>query len=358
MWLVAMLVALMVFPTLLAVVSFQFKNIFKKNNKLSPKPTSVFSIDYLIPAHNEPEALPYSIQQAREVLDQLPGDLKKIRVGLSHWQDEGLALQSATGADEALILNRPGKWLALISLIRQSQAEWVILADAGVKLVMPRVESLSALLNNSEVVAINPTYQALGTNFWQKKYWAIEAFYKQLENYAGGPISLHGACIIYRREFLLQAVEYLAQQGEWIQDDVVIPLMLRVNNPQLKIVYSTQLMAWDQFPPAQKSEPNRRHRLLVGNLEWSKLFLQHKWYRDPLLLGLVARRWVRLLGSWLLVVGSLYVINGWLLMILIMGLGLMRRQIHSTLLEIFWASLLFPVTLFSFSRKIEPITWK
>lgn len=345
-------------PTLLAVVAYQLSRLAhaKKINLILQNRT--LSFDILIPTHNEPEALPYSISCARQTLKSLKPKTAKIMVGLNNWSDQNLALQSAQGADEVISISTPGKWWAIKALIQQSRAQWVMIMDAGIKLELVNVNQLINLLYQDDLIAINPTYQSSVSSLFQKIYWRFESYFKACENWAGGPISLHGACVIYRREPLLKVIDFLAKQQPWIQDDVVIPLALRATNPQGKIVYSFEMISWDQFPPVPKSEANRRHRLLIGNLEWSQLFLQQKWYKNLVLSGLVARRWLRLLGSWILIYLSLHFINIWLVGGIILGVMWLRQSVRSSVLEIFWVSLLFPVTLFSFSRKVSEVTWK
>lgn len=365
MWLIILITILLTAPSLLAIAAFRWTLYWRRMTGqahirplISDSATTDVSVDILIPAHNEPLALPYSIAHARTFLQQWPNSDNKILVGLSNWTDWEKARQAASGADSYITIYQPGKWLALLNLIRSSQADWVIVMDAGVRLLVSDFRGLHDQLQTANVLAINPTYQVKDCPNWQKIYWQIEAGYKSLENYAGGAISLHGACIIYHRQSLRAAIEFLAQEGEWIQDDVVIPLTLRAFNPNLKIIYSTELVAWDEFPPTRNSESNRRHRLLVGNLEWSKLFLEKQWYQNLILLGLVARRWIRLLVSWLVLAIGLYFLNIWLLIFCLVLLAALRRLSSSSALEVFWASLLFPVTLFSFSRKIGSVTWK
>lgn len=328
------------------------------------------SLEVLIPAHNEKETLPVSIESARWAFaffqKQVPARQLRIRVGLSNWQGTE-AEAAAAGADQVLSILQPGKWRALQELVQSSTADWVALVDAGMTWPENILMLLQHNLDQADVIAINPCYQEQSPKTLQKWIWGFEAGLKDLENAAGGPISLHGATIFYRREPLQKAFAELQGQ-DWFNDDVVIPLTLRSLFPQSRVVYMKDVHVVDRFPSSVNSEVQRRKRLLFGNIQWIRRFFPQLLKKDPLLATIALRRVFRMMWAWwaalvglgvlLLFLASASVpeqvaVFAGLLILLTLG-----AAFHSgrRLLEAFFVSLLFPY--YFLSQRGQQLRWK
>lgn len=330
------------------------------------------SLDVLIPAHFERESLPLTIDSARKsilAVVHLVMVPSKVVVGLSAWTGPE-AQFAARLADQVIEISRPGKWWALQALIKQSQAEWVALVDCGTTWPEDLVLHLSEYLSTEDVMAVNPSYREGSRGMLSKMIWRFEAFLKSLENKAGGPVSLHGATIFYRRECLEKAFEHL-EGVEWLNDDVVVPLTLRMLFPERRIIYDRDVFVVDMSPSSVNSEVKRRKRLLFGNLQWIRKFFPTLAVHNPVLLALAMRRALRVMWAWwclLIGLGFLFIVfshsdliitqNVILIVALPACLLVMSLAKGRRLLEAFFVSLALPYYYFSTRRKSSNVSWK
>lgn len=355
---------------LLASAIYQFK--FKKNSKQTQAPASM-SLDILIPAHKEPESLPATLSFFKNLRSSFENTKSKPRilrilVGLSHWTGAE-AEAAAAGADQVIHIEEPGKWSALLGLVAKSDAEWVAFVDAGVVWSDNMLKKVLPLMEDPQVMAVNPSYSEKKSSRVQRWVWKIEATLKSIENNSGGPISLHGATIFYRRKELQKALALLVATTWW-NDDVVIPLTLRRLYPELRIVYRTDIASLDLFPSFSQSESVRRQRLLLGNLQWVQTFWGTLIKNDPLLAILALRRVVRMMWAWWFVFLALgfgftlmsQVPSSVSLKVLAVAMlviaGTLASATGRRLWEAFTVSLLFPFYVCFFQSKTAKVQWK
>jgi glycosyltransferase involved in cell wall biosynthesis len=296
-------------------------------------------LEILIPVHNQAEDLAATLGSLRGA-----GHTGKIIVGVNACTDNSEEIAESFGAT---IVKRqePGKWPMLMDLARTSQAEWVGFVDAGTLFSPETYRGLKLEHASALTVAVAPRYHPSRAGRLSKLHWAVEAFLKTLENSAGGPIAIHGAAVCYRRQPLLETLATLEHRS-WVNDDVVIPLALRARNPEFRIAYQPHLMVDDHG--VQKPSPERRRRLVRGNLQWL-IFLRELGATDsPLLLLLVARRVFRLFVAWwltfallgaLLGLAAWHPVAGFTVLVNIFALILILRK--TELFSAFAASLFF-----------------
>lgn len=267
--------------------------IFFKRGRVAAHPRIRYSIDLLIAAHNE-EAI------IEKTLSSLPtGSGVRIVLGLDHCTDrtEEIALAWARRTGNALEIEKnsgaPSKWRMLVRLADRSDADWVAFVDAGAVWNAGLLEAAKPYLTHPEVIGVAPSYGMVREGRVDRLFWNLERGLKRLESDAGGPTSVHGATVLYRRAFLLMALEEL-QGRVWLNDDVVIPLVFRTLWPRFRIHYLTRSdrKAWVEdhgAGAAVKSELGRRERMLIGNLQWIRE-LYGRALRSDLVVGLVATR--------------------------------------------------------------------
>lgn len=346
--------------------------------KKRASPLKAFSLDVLIPAHNERESLPASIETLQKIRAKAPVSLNGMRIiaGLSHWSGPE-AEAAAKHADLVVRIPQPGKWKAIQALVAESKADWVALVDAGVVWEEESLQALAPLFLDPEVMGINPRFQELKGGALQKLIWSLESRLKLLENESGGPISLHGATIFYRREHLQAALKHL-QGTDWLNDDVVLPLTLRSMFPRLRIVYTLQTFVTDLFPSWDRPELQRRKRLLLGNIQWVQSFYFKLLVGAPVVAVLAKRRLARMVWAWWFMfagLGGLFLIRTLaqpfakeqtevllfaLIVFAIMGVAFLASKLSSVrrLLEAFWISLAFPFFFLKFRLKGALPRWK
>lgn len=315
------------------------------------------TLDILIPAHNEAESLPATLAALKKISDGEVFARPRLVVGLSNWQGSEAKLASAH-ADHVISINESGKWRALTALIDQSQADWVALVDSGTVWPEDILIKLAKHFKQSDVVAINPRYSENNSGHMQKVVWALESQLKSLENLSGGPISLHGSTVFYRTQDLKQALEHLRGR-DWLNDDVVVPLMLRKLDRSKKIIYASEVAVIDLFPASNISEIKRRKRVLFGNLQWVQSFFPDMLKSPYLLATLALRRIMRMLWAWSIafVCLGLLIWTPSLAFVFITGaivLALMPKG--RRLFEAFWVSLMMPIYLIFY--KSDKVTWK
>ena len=281
---------------------------FRKSYKTQEGSVQDLSIDVLIPVHNGETSIRRtldSIEDAASYFSQSNSSkiIKRVLIGINGCQDR--TLQIAESYQEKLPIlfvhevTNVGKWKMLIRLLNQSQSEWVILADTGIQWPKNFFVGLLPFLMSSQWIAVAPGYRSTGKlSNW---IWNFEKMMKLLENFAGGPISLHGGTIAYRRQPLIRALSHLEQQS-WTNDDLVIPLILRTSNPQQRILYLPQLSVTDS-PEAPKmhfygQSIRKRTRLTLGNIQCFRAYLIPTLRHHPILGLLLLRRLFRLFWAY------------------------------------------------------------
>lgn len=273
-------------------------------------------LDILIPAHNEQEVLLATLESVRNAMNQSPIPLEwRIVVGLDHCTDRTgeIADEFSKTAPLSRLENpgQPGKWWTLVRLIRESRADWVALVDAGSVWSASLIADSFPLLRDPRCLGIAPSYMPVNAGLAEKLNWKLERFLKTLENLAGGPISVHGATVLYHRESLLQVLNQL-ENVHWLNDDVVIPLSLRLRFPAGRIHY---LHAREEANPAlvsdlgvqsrQDLEFRRRRRMVLGNLQWIRWAWLPNLARNPQASWIALRRLFRLAWAyWVLLIGA------------------------------------------------------
>jgi hypothetical protein len=121
-------------------------------------------------------------------------------------------------------------------------------------------------------------------------------------------VTVHGASVIYRKKNLVQAFQGL-QGRVWLNDDVVVPLSLRLADPAGVIEYlrGNGREGWvrDLGLRAEVDvEFRRRRRMVVGNLQWIRGLLLPRLLENPMVTLIASRRVFRLLWAyWVLLVG-------------------------------------------------------
>ena len=266
------------------------------------------TIDILIPVHNEAAVICktlHSIVHARDLFLTRQRHLGfqstiRICIGADHCSDKtedtiSRFVHSRRIEGVEMIKNRKaaGKWNMLQQLIHQSDADWVALVDSGSVWESALLDSALPHFLKSDVMAVAPSYRPAQAGWVEKMHWRVERFFKWIEGKAGGPTSVHGATVIYRRKYLVHAFEALKPKA-WLNDDVVIPLALRTLFPTLRIEYLERKNgnAWVQDHGIELDpsvEYKRRKRMLLGNLQWiQSLFLQS--LQSDARVGMIASR--------------------------------------------------------------------
>ena len=202
---------------------------------LSSDPKDRLRLEIIVAAFNEEKVIRRTIESvlaAARVLRAVQGDAfdLQITVGLDHCTDgtraivEELALNSEFPVRGIENPGERGKWNMLLVLIGQAAADWVGLVDSG-SIWNPEllVAAWASILNRS-VLGVAPSYAPQKSGLMETANWRLERFLKQSENRVGGPVSVHGATVLYRRLNLLGALATLHGRA-WLNDDVVVPLV-------------------------------------------------------------------------------------------------------------------------------------
>jgi lipopolysaccharide/colanic/teichoic acid biosynthesis glycosyltransferase/glycosyltransferase involved in cell wall biosynthesis len=225
---------------------------------------SLTSLDVLIPAHNEEDNIITTLQSIRESAHRAKISVR-IWVGADSCTDKTVARAEEFGA-KVVAYSFRSKWKTLSALVALSDAEHIALVDAGTSWSADLLTQARDTWTD-DVVGVAPTYRSPRAGVLRRMHWAFEAFLKNLENRMGGPISVHGATIFYRRQELVETLAKLPKEEIWKNDDVVIPTALRILYPQLRIVYLKDAVVHDLCVLQNAGERGRRLRMVQGNLE-------------------------------------------------------------------------------------------
>lgn len=241
--------------------------------------------------------------------------LASIRAACNSAEAEDLQLEVLVAADGctdetvqvarkygAKIIEQPhnrGKWRTLENLLQHTptSANWVAFVDAGA--IWPRdlLTKIVPDMRNESIVGISPGYYNPSATLIEKISWLIEAILKRFENLAGGPISVHGATVFYRNSYLGEVLKLLAGQT-WINDDIVIPLILRSISKTGKLVYRADIKVRDGMVLNNHREYIRRKRLVSGNLQWISYLWTKTIFLNPVVTCLALRRICRVLWAY------------------------------------------------------------
>jgi lipopolysaccharide/colanic/teichoic acid biosynthesis glycosyltransferase/glycosyltransferase involved in cell wall biosynthesis len=234
----------------------------EKNKQVAT--TKLTTLDVLIPAHNEEDNIITTLQSIRESAHRAKIELR-VWVGADSCTDKTLARAQEFGA-QVVAYSFKSKWKTLSALVALADAPYVALVDAGSSWSTELLTQVSEVWGE-DVVGVAPTYRSPRAGVLRRLHWAFEAFLKNLENRMGGPVSVHGATVFYRRKELVETLEKLPKDEVWKNDDVVIPTALRILHPELRIVYLKEGLVHDLCVLQNAGERGRRLRMVQGNLE-------------------------------------------------------------------------------------------
>ena len=348
-------------------------------------PDTRLRVRILIPVHNDSFGLEQTLRSIRRAIQTAAGSSPRVQysvlVAADGCSDDSASVARRFGVEVYEFAKRQGKWEVLRQCLLPSNdtvdaagiglqaCEWIVLADAGVLWPAQLLQTLRPFLFQSAIAAVAPAYENNHAGAGERLHWRLEAHLKTLENHAGGPVSVHGATVAYRRGALLRALRRLYRcAGDagcgWYNDDVVIPLMLRAAVPEKQLVYLPQVTVGECVRPwAARSETGRRCRMARGNVQWIKLLLPEVARRNPRAAVLALRRVCRLLWAyWCLaaVTGAMLLAPAGLVLFLAAALlaclgAAMLRHRTRRLLEAAQASLASPIYWLSVSQ--EDVPW-
>jgi cellulose synthase/poly-beta-1,6-N-acetylglucosamine synthase-like glycosyltransferase len=373
------------FPLLAVAVSWLGR--FKSNSSetLTSRP---IKIDILIPAFNEAETIERTLQSifnsCRLLGKHHPQFTTKIILGLdgpsdgtaliarsvtNKIQDEIKGEIQALGGSSAIVMEirdrsiNQGKWKTLNELVAQSDADWSALVDSGTLWPENFLVSIAEKLETSRCVGIAPGYCQQTGGLLARLVWWQERFLKSIENLAGGPVSLHGATMVFRTRELKRSFHELGayfKNRAWLNDDVVIAFTLRKTGA---IDYlGNSLTVSDCGIKVGVSELGRRKRMLLGNLEWIRELYVPIFFplirEAPVLTLLSLRRVMRVLWAYHLIFSTLCLLlflgAGWSVSLGLTCFLVLVAAFSRSLREAGWISLQAPFIVF---RKSKLAAW-
>ena len=212
----------------------------------------------LIPVHND-------LVHLQATLTSLPRSVR-IVVGLDACTDKSEEYLAAKGI-EFKKFSFKSKWLVLQELVKEVSEARVALVDVGAIWPSGIIEELNRYWALPDTIAVAPTYRPKDSGALEAWAWRLEACLKGIENLAGGPVAIHGASVCYSRPALQAAFDGLVLSSQWKNDDVVIPLCLRMLFPRGRIRYVKSLAIQDLGIQRGGFPLRRRLRMLIGNIE-------------------------------------------------------------------------------------------
>jgi cellulose synthase/poly-beta-1,6-N-acetylglucosamine synthase-like glycosyltransferase len=262
-------------------------------------------IEIILPAHNEALLIGATLASIQRSIDHLraapsyyPVPEMTIRVGADGCTDETSKI--AREFAQVRVREFPQKqtkWITLKAMLSDSLSDWVILVDAGT--IWPENfinDFIHQLDQNRNAIAIAPSYRPLKAGWLARIIWRVETSLKWIEAFSGGPVSLHGATVGYKTPPLKNALAYLGNTL-WLNDDVVIPLILRSLNPNGIILYPVGEVQ-DTGIEINKMDMGRRKRMLLGNLQWAQKLWPDCVRRNPIAGMVAGRRLFRVLWAY------------------------------------------------------------
>lgn len=264
-------------------------------------------IEVLVPAHDEAAVIARtlaSIAAALKRLGSVVGRLPKVEVVVAaDGCSDGTAAVARRfpGVRVEASGERRGKWTTLRGRCLRSKADWIVLADAGTIWPETLLSDIVGSLGD-DVLAAAPSYAPADAGILHRSLWRIEKGLKRIESHSGGPVSLHGATVCYRADVLKEAFKHLGGR-RWLNDDVVLPLVIRAQHPEGVIRYPVGEVRDAGLRP-REVDLGRRRRLLAGNREWIRELLPFVFAKSLVVGVLSLRRVFRVFWAyWLACVG-------------------------------------------------------
>ncbi len=271
-------------------ISFIFgslKKLICSKKSIELKNEKPISFEILIAAFNEEVTIIPTLKSFEECLKVLKKNNSNMVVsafvGLDHCTDQTLNrvldFKKSAKLEVRYFENNGarGKWFILKQLIELSSADWVSLTDCGSIWNSDLLFRVESLLRKNDLICVAPSYLPVNARALETIYWRLEQFIRTIENLGGGSIMVHGLSVFYKREALIRAIALLGDT-HWFNDDVAIPLTLRLDDPQNKIYYFADInqVAWVRdigVVSDVRIELKRRKRILIGNLQIIKILI-------------------------------------------------------------------------------------
>jgi glycosyltransferase involved in cell wall biosynthesis len=266
------------------------------------------ALSILIPVFQAPSELEKtlrSIEEARRFPERAGLDSIEICIGIDGDCSECEEVAESHTVNIFRTHENQGKWRTLKRLVECSgPSQWIAFVDAGVEWSEDLLVNCAQSFHQQDIMGIAPTYRIKNAGRMSRLFWWIESFIKRAENFVGGPISVHGATVLYRRSELVTALHELGGVS-WINDDVVIPLVMRTMFPEKKIIYQGTMGVHDIVQQEGSDSGRRRLRLALGNCQWIKWLYPRIWQRNRSIAILALRRIARVVWAWWLLFLSL-----------------------------------------------------
>lgn len=345
------------FPLMASIIS----GVFRRNSgRPPPVRREIAEVTVIIPAHNEEALLSKTINSIGSAISHVrkTHDCRfEVIVAADGCTDRTVDIATKNLVKVIKFPIRQGKWVAISEIIKlHANGEWIILADCGIEWDQNLLAELLPHFSDENVIGVAPAYRNRNARLLESLMWKIEAISKHIESECGGPISVHGATVCYRREELLSALSALSIKQNWLNDDVVIPLTLRALYPLKQISYLLSSQVYDILKnPSGKtnSELKRRKRLAIGNIEWIQTLWVPLWRLNYVAAMLACRRIFRMLWAyWLLfLIISIGFYLGFtklpvsiaLILVTISALGIILMPSLKNLLHCAYASFMSPI---------------
>ena len=246
------------------------------------------SVALVIPVFNDADLLTRTLKNLQLCLSKKPkstlGNVRVIVVA-DGCSEDSVSIARAAGVEVLANEQNLGKWSSIKRGAleaarlpagdhpkRANFPDWIGFVDCGVEWQSDFIERAAKYLTDSSVVALAPAYRHKTSTVFSRCLWKMEATFKRFESLARGPVSVHGATVLYRTAPLLAAFDRLGNE-KWLNDDVVLPMMVRCLCPSQRIVYREDLQVFDRSPRAPERATAQRHRMMHGNLQWIRLLL-------------------------------------------------------------------------------------
>jgi len=335
--------ATLLFPCLLISV--------RRHSERDNEESKVNKLSVFIPVVDEIELLGRTVSSVRDAIEGFSRSGIKFQIFIC-FDGSPPSEELPFSLDNTVVLSdhsSRGKWGNLKKAILASgESDWCFLCDVGSVVPTDFFTEISPLLDQSRYVGIAPSYRdASSRNF----LWLLESWLKKLENCSGGPVSVHGAGVLYRTEPLKKILVELS--GSWLNDDVVLPLLMRSRYPAREVIYLPHVKLLDLGCSKELDsgdQVTRRMRIVHGNIEWITKLLPQVYSATPLVGLLSLRRVFRLLWSYwatCLLLGALIIFPSWHFPLLLVWLAIV---LSPTIRPSFLASFTSPFLLASRSQ--------
>lgn len=259
------------YPLMLRFMSRELENtlpdFYHRHYKITPLDHMLPSINLIMPAHNEAEAIADKIRNLATL--DYPDYKLKVTLVCDGCTDATAQLARETHSEEQCChlqlsiiekAQNSGKVAILNEAISQSQSSVIALSDVSSLLSVDSLLVVAARLSHEQTGVVCGSYHFYHSlSVGEQAYWQYQRTIKAKESALGSTLGVHGAFYAFRRNL------FKLIPPDTINDDFTLPVQIVMNGYQC--LYDSRIIAVELEQAGNEMDFQRRKRIAAGNVQ-------------------------------------------------------------------------------------------